>query len=164
MRRRAYPYGRYLIKDKKVHDIGSDLKSFIEMLGFSITKHDKKNEGIGTLIIGVNKKIDELIKQKKPPGHILEVLSGFNVPSYRDMDPESQRVGIELYLWPTDEGVLMEMFILPYMEHLDKREIYGITETEEEEITDWFLCEQVWEHIEPKIIAKFGVEPVHRRA
>jgi hypothetical protein len=80
------------------------------------------------------------------------------------MDPESQRVGIELYLWPVDEGILLEMFVLPYMEHLNKTEIYGLTETEEEEITDWFLCEQVWENIEPKIVAMFKADPVHRRA
>ena len=143
--------------------MGPELKDFIEKLGFSITKHDEKNEGNGTLIVGVNKKIVELIKQKKPPGHLLEVLSGFNAPSFRDMDPESQRVGIELYLWPIDEGTLMEIFILPYMEHMNKPEIYGITETEEEEITDWFLCEQVWELIEPNIIANFNADPVHRR-
>lgn len=164
MRRLAYPYGRYLLKEKKVIDIGPKLKDITQELGFSIVKYDNKNERVGTLIIGVNKKIGELIKQKKPPAHLLEVLSGFNVPSFRDMDPESQRVGIELYLWPTDEGVLMEIFVLPYMEHMDKREIYGITETEEEEITDWFLCEQTWEHIEPKIVDKFDAEPVHRRA
>lgn len=164
MRRLAYPYGRYLLKDNKVTDIGPKLRDYTQELGFSLVKYDDKNESLGTLIIGVNKKIGELIKQKKPPAHLLEVLSGFNVPSFRDMDPESQRVGIELYLWPADEGVLMEMFVLPYMEHLDKREIYGITETEEEEITDWFLCEQTWEHIEPKIVDKFDAKPVHRRA
>ncbi len=164
MRRRAYPYGRYLIKDKKVTEMGPELKGFIEKLGFSITKHDEKNEGKGTLIIAVNKKIPDLMKQDKPPGNLHVVLSGFKIPSYRDMDPESQRVGIELYLWPIDEGILMEMFILPYMEHLNKTEIYGITESEEEEITDWFLCEQVWEHIEPKIVTNFNADPVHRRA
>ena len=164
MRRRAYPYGRYLIKDKEVSDMGLELIGFIEKLGFSITKHDEKNEGRGTLIIAVNKKITDLIKQDKPPGNLQVLLSGFNVPSYRDMDPESQRVGIEFYLWPIDEGILMEMFILPYMEHLDKPEIYGITETKDEEITDWFLCEQVWEHIEPKIVDNFNAESVHRRA
>jgi hypothetical protein len=164
MRRRAYPYGRYLIREKIVPDVGSELKSFIEKLDFSITKHDEKNEGKGTLIIAVNKKITNLIKQDKPPGNLRVLLSGFSIPSYRDMDPESQRVGIEFYLWPIDEGVLMEMFILPYMEHLDKPEIYGITETKSEEITDWFLCEQVWEHIEPMIVANFNADPVHRRA
>ncbi len=164
MRRHGYPYGRYLIKDKKVEDVALDLKGLMENYGFSIAKHDDKNEGSGTLIIAVNKKISELIKQKKPSGHLQMILSGFAVPSYRDMDVESQRVGIELYLWPIDEGILMEMFVLPYMEHLDKFEIYGITESEEEEITDWFLCEQTWEHIEPQIVKYFSAEPVHRRA
>lgn len=164
MRRRAYPYGRYLIKDKEVLDTGLELKGFLDNLGFSITKHDEKNEGKGTLIIAVNKKITDLIKQDKPPGNLQVLLSGFKVPSYRDMDPKSQRVGIEFYLWPVEEGVLMEMFILPYMEHLDRPEIYGVTETKDEEMTDWFLCEQVWEHIEPKIVDNFNAESVHRRA
>lgn len=163
MRRRGYPYGRYLIKDKKIDAIGSKLKGFMENLDFSIAKYDEKNEGTGTLIIAVNKKIEELIKQKKPSGRLLTILSGFSIPSYRDMDVKSQRVGVEFYLWPIDEGVLMEMFVLPYMEHFDKFEIFGITESEEEEITDWFLCEQTWEHIEPEIVANFNAEPVHRR-
>jgi hypothetical protein len=141
-----------------------ELKSYIEELGFSITKHDENNEDKGTLIIAVNKKIADLMKQDKPPGKLRVLLSGFNIPSYRDMDPESQRIGIEFYLWPIDEGVLMEMFILPYMEHMDRPEIYGITESKDEEMTDWFLCEQVWEHIEPKIVADFKAESVHRRA
>lgn len=163
MRRLAYPFGRYLLKDNKVAEMGPKLRDFTEDLGFSIVKYDDKNESVGTLIIGVNKKTGELTKQKKPPGHLRELLSGFKVPSFRDMDPKSQRIGLELYLWPADDGVLMEMFVLPYMEHLNKREIYLLTETKEEEITDWYLCEQTWEHIEPKIVSKFDAEPVHRR-
>ena len=164
MRRLAYPYGRYLLKDNKITDLGPKLRDFTSNLGFSIVKYDDKNEGDGTLIIGVNKKTSELTRQKKPPGHLRELLSGFSIPSYRDMDPKSQRVGIELYLWPAEDGVLMEMFVLPYMEHLNKREIYLLTETKEEEITDWYLCEQIWENLEPKIMAEFHAELVHRRA
>ena len=170
MRRRAYPYGRYLLKDKKVTDLGSKLKDFIDKLGFSIIKYDEKNEGVGTLIIGVNKKIVDLIKQKKPTGHLQEIfyeslsLFSIDIVSWRDLDEESQRIGIEIYLWPSDKGVLMEMFVLPYMEHLNKPEIFNITETNEEEITDWFLCEQTWEQIEPKVVANFNAEPVIRRA
>jgi hypothetical protein len=58
----------------------------------------------------------------------------------------------------------MELFVLPYMEHMNKYELFHFTESEEEEITDWYLCEQIWEDIEPKIISKFGAEAVHRRA
>lgn len=169
MRRRAYPYGRYLIKDKKVADLGLKLKDFIEKLDFPIVKYDENNEGVGTLIIGVNKKIIDLIKQKKPSGHLQEIfyelfsLFSVDVVSLRDMDEESQRIGLEIYLWPTNRGVLMEMFVLPYMEHLNKTEIFSITETAEEEITDWYLCEQTWEHIEPKIVSNFNAEPVHMR-
>ena len=170
MRRRSYPYGRYLLKDKKVAEVGSRLKDFIEKLGFSVIKYDEKNEGVGTLIIGVNKKIIELIKQGKPPGPLQEFffelfsLFSIDIPSFRDTDEESQRIGIEIYLWPSNNGVLMEMFVLPYMEHLNKPEIFNITETNEEEITDWYLCEQTWEEIEPKVVANFNAEPVIRRA
>ena len=166
MRRLAYPYGRYILKEKTVADIGPQAKDFVEKLGFSIVKYDERNEGNGTLVIAVNKKIKDLFRQKKPPGNIISVLSGYtiDIPSYRDMDVESQRVGIELYLWPANEGALMELFVLPYMEHLNRPEKYGITETREEEITDWFLCEQIWEDIEPKIVSEFDAEPVHRRA
>jgi hypothetical protein len=166
MRRVAYPYGRYILEGKKAVDTGPDLKESIEKLGFTVVKYDEKNEDRGILIIAVNKKIGELFRQDKPPGHLSTILGGltFDIPSFRDMDAESQRVGIELYLWPIEEGTLMELFILPYMEHMDKPEKYRVTQTEEEEITDWFLCEQTWEEIEPKIVAEFGAKPVHRRA
>ncbi|UCF07400.1 MAG: hypothetical protein JSW28_07020 [Thermoplasmata archaeon] len=170
MRRIAYPYGRYLVKGKDVAEFGPKLKEFVGKLGFSIVKYDQKNEGNGTLIIGVNRTIGEMIKQKKPPGRLSAVLrslmSGFetDMTSFRDMDVDSQRAGLELYLWPTDEGSLMELFIVPFMERVDKPEIYLVTETKVEEITDWFLCEQIWESVEPQIVAEFDAEPVHRRA
>ena len=169
MQRRAYPYGRYLIKTKKVTDIGLKIKHFIEGLKFSIVKYDEKNEGVGILIIAVNKKIGELFKQQKPSGHLEAVMSGLlslyetEMPSFRDLNVDSQRAGIEIYLWPIEDGALMELFVLPYMEHMDRVEIYGITETKNEEIADWYLCEQIWEHLEPKIVQEFKAEPVHRR-
>jgi len=169
MRRRAYPFGRYLIKDKKVADLGPKMKFFIEKLGFSIIKYDEKNENAGTLIIGVNKTIIDLLKQHKPSGRLQELFSeifslfSFDMVSLRDVDEGSQRMGLEIYLWPTKRGIIMEMFILPYMEDLNKKEIFGITETTEEEITDWYLCETTWEHIEPKIISNFNAEPAHMR-
>ncbi len=170
MRRNAYPYGRYILENETIDVLGSNLKDFIEKLNFSIIKYNNKNEGIGTLIIGVNKKILELMKQKKPSGHlqefILELTSLFSMDiiSFRDVDEESQRIGLEIYLWPTKKGVLMEMFILPYMEHFNRTEIFSLKETNEEEITDWYLCEHIWEHIEPLIINNFKAKAVHRRA
>jgi hypothetical protein len=164
MRRRAYPYGRYLIADVKAVDLGPRLRDFIEGLGFPIVKYDEQNEGEGTLIIGVNKKIMEFIRQKKPSGFLTVLFSGFSVKSLRDTDIESQRVGVEVYLWPVSEGVLMELFVLPYMEHMNKYEIFHLTESDEEEITDWYVCEHVWEEIEPKIASQFSARSVHRRA
>jgi hypothetical protein len=163
MRRRGYPFGRYLIKDKKAEDLGPLLGDFVQNQGFKIVKFSDKNEGKGTLIIAVNKKIKEFMKQKKPSGYLTTVLSGFSVPSFRETDYESQRVGIEMYLWPISEGILMEIFVLPYMEHFDKTEIYGLTETKTEEITDWYVCEHVWEEVVPKIVSEFDAELVHRR-
>ena len=165
MRRRVYPYGRYLLKGKKVGAVGPKLKAFVSTLGFTIIKYNTKNEGRGTLIIGVNKKIGDLLKQKTPPGRIKSILRGFprDMPSPFEMDVESQRVGIELYLWSKDEDALLEIFVLPYMEHLNKTEIYGITEFEAEEITDWYLCEQTFEHIAPKIETEFDAEPLYWR-
>lgn len=163
MQRRGYPFGRYLIKDKKVEDTGPLLGDFVQELGFSIVKYNDKNEGRGTLIVAVNKKIKELLKQKKPSGHLTMILSGFSVPSFRETDYESQRVGIEMYLWPLSEGVLLEIFVLPYMEHFDKTEIFRLTESATEEITDWYVCEHVWEEVVPQIISEFGAELVHRR-
>jgi len=170
MRRLAYPYGRYLIKDQEVSKLGPKLKSFIERAGFSIIKYDEKNEGSGTVVIAVNKKVGELMKQKKPPGQLDVVyrafMSGFTakMPNEREVDVKSQRVGIELYLWPIAEGTLLEIFVIPYMEHLNRPEIPTITQSKEEEITDWYLCEQTWESFVPKIEAEFDTELVHRRA
>jgi hypothetical protein len=146
------------------------MKEFVQAQKLSVVKYEDDNEGKGTLIIAVNKKIGELFKQKKPPGQLEAVMSGlfsgfeFDVPALRDLDAESQRAGLEIYLWPIDDGVLMELFVLPYMEHLDHTEIFGLTETKDEEIADWYLCEHIWADIEPKIVREFNAEPVHRRA
>ncbi len=166
MRRRAYPYGRYLIEGKKIDEVGPKLRDFVKDLGFPITKFDVKNEEKGTLIVAVNKKIMELLKQKRPPGRIQMILSGYpiDMPSFREMDFESQRVGIEIYLWPVKLGILLELFILPYMELLNRPEIYGVTESEEEELTDWYLTECIWDEIVPKIEAEFRLKSVHMRA
>ena len=164
MRRLVYPYGKYLIKNKEVQVIGQKLKDFLSALGFKTVKFDTKNEEIGTLIIAVNKKIKEL---KKPPlDRIKMILRRYprDVKSSIEVDMESQRVGIELYLWPKEEGTLLEIFVLPYMEHFDRQEIFRITESEKEEITDWYLCEQIWEEIAPKIESEFDAEPLYYRA
>jgi hypothetical protein len=163
MRRLVYPYGKYLIKNKEVKVVGQKLKDILIALGFKIIKFDTKNEEIGTLVIAVNKEIKEL---KKPPlNRIKMILRRYprDIKSSIEVDMESQRVGIELYLWPKEEGALLELFVLPYMEHLDKQEIFGITESEKEEITDWYLCEQVWEEVAPKIESEFDAEPLYWR-
>ena len=162
MRRYAYPYGRYLIKDKKIEVFGGELKKFVEELGFPIIKYDTKNEENGILIIAVNKRVKELMRQKKPPGHLQMVLRElpFDMPSFREIDKNSQRVGIELYLWQIDEGTVLEIFVLPYMEHFNKKEIFGITETKKEQITDWVLCQQTWDYLEEKINEKLGIKPI----
>ncbi len=166
MRRHAYPFGRYLVRDRKVGELSPRLKKFVDGLGFPVVKYDTKNEDKGALIIAVNKKRSDFFRQRKPPGRIEMILSGFSpdTPSFREMDIESQRVGIELYLWPIKEGILLEIFVIPYMELLNRPEIYGLTESREEELTDWYLCEHTWEDVIPRIENEFDLEPVHRRA
>lgn len=165
MRRRAYPYGRYLIRKNDSTGLGDLLKVFIKEKGFHISKYDPENEGEGILIIGVNKSIREMWRMKKPPGKLAMILSGFSldVPSFKEEDEGSQRIGIEMYLWPVEEGTLLEVFILPYMSYLDHTEIYGITESGDEEITDWYLCEHTWEELIPEMMDRFHMEEVHRR-
>ncbi len=165
MRRRAYPYGRYLVRDKDIGVLGHELKNHVNQLGFHISKFDEENEGEGTLIVAVNKTITEMLRKKKAPGKLKMILSAFslNVPSLRNLDEESQRVGMELYLWPVSEGVLLEAFVLPYMEYLNRPEIFGLTETKDEEITEWYLCEHTWENVMPEMTDKFDMEQVHRR-
>ena len=166
MRRHAYPYARYLVEGGKIGALGPKLKRFLGDFGFPIIKYDKDNEGKGILIIAVNKDVMSFIKQKKPPGRIEMILSGFpiDMPSFREMDVDSQRVGIELYLWPSENGILLEVFVLPYMGRFNRKEIYGLTQSEEEEITDWYLCEHIWEEIIPKLEAKFDLGMIHKRS
>jgi hypothetical protein len=164
MRRLVYPYGKYLLKDREVEEVGPKMKDFLGTMGFKIVKFDSENEQIGTLIIAVNKKIKEL---KKPAlDRIKMILRRYpqDIKSEIEVDLKSQRVGIELYLWPKEEGTLLEIFVLPYMEHFDRQEIFRITESETEEITDWFLCEQTWEHIASELEDEFGAEPLYWRA
>jgi hypothetical protein len=181
MRRHAYPYGRYLVRDTGIGELGLKLKDFMGKLGFSVIKYNKKNEGNGILIISVNKKIMNLMKQKKPPGRIQMLLSkcpmnvhsirdlvfsefGRNMLTFREMDCESQRVGVELYLWPMEKGALLEIFILPYMERLNRPEIFGLTQSKEEEFTDWYLCVRIWDVMIPEIEGEFDLELIHMRA
>ncbi|UCE74173.1 MAG: hypothetical protein JSV56_00330 [Methanomassiliicoccales archaeon] len=164
MRRLVYPYGKYLLKDREVEVVGPKMKDFLGNLGFKIVKFDSENEKIGTLIIAVNKEISEL---KKPAlDRIKMILRRYpqDIKSEIEVDLKSQRVGIELYLWPKEEGTLLEIFILPYMEHFDRQEIFRITESETEEITDWFLCEQTWERIASELEDEFSAEPLYWRA
>ncbi len=165
MRRRAYPYGRYLIRDREVDELGPEFKDFVKEHGFHISKYDTENEEDGTVIIAENKTILEMLKKKKPAGKLKMLVSTFSLsaPSYKDMDEGSQRIGIEIYLWPAEEGTLAEVFILPYMEHLNRPEIFGLTETKDEEITEWYLCEKTWGHLIPKMKETFDMEKVHRR-
>ncbi len=165
MRRHAYPYGRYLIENETIEALGPRLKAYLASFGFPIAKYKEGNEGSGILIVAVNKRIGEFLKQKKPPGHLRMVMRGFPIetPSMREMDTASQRIGIECYLWPLEEGVLFELFVLPYMSLFNAKEIFGLTESSTEEITDWYLCEQIWEELIPKLEADFPVAPIHKR-
>ena len=170
MRRLAYPYGRYVIKDAKLPDVGLEAKHFLEHQGFSVIKYDEQNDGAGVLVIGVNKTILEHLKQKKPMGRLQEFfyeltsLFSVDLTPLRDIDENSQRVGIEIYLWPFEKGILLEVFILPYMEMMNKAEICRFIDTPEEELTDWYLSEEIWEEIEPKIVESFKAKPVKRRS
>lgn len=154
-----------MVRDKDIGVLGHELKNHVNQLGFHISKFDEENEGEGTLIVAVNKTITEMLRKKKAPGKLKMILSAFslNVPSLRNLDEESQRVGMELYLWPVSEGVLLEAFVLPYMEYLNRPEIFGLTETKDEEITEWYLCEHTWENVMPEMTDKFDMEQVHRR-
>jgi len=170
MRRLAYPYGRFLIEKVSIDKLGLEAKHFIEHQGFSIIKYDEKNEDVGVLVIGVNKTILEYIKQKKPMGRLqeyfLELTSLFSVDvtPLRDIDVESQRIGIEIYLWPYKEHVLMEVFVLPYMEMRNKAEVCRFIENPEEELTDWYLTEEIWEQIRPELKKKFNTKTVSKRS
>jgi len=169
MRRLAYPYGRFLIENTSLETLGMEAKHFLEHQGFSVIKFDEKNEDIGILVVGVNKTILEYIKQKKPMGRLqeyfLEVTSLFSMDfaPLRDIDEASQRIGIEIYLWPSKEKVLMEVFVLPYMEMLNKAEVCRFIKNPQEDITDWYLSEEVWENIKPELKKTFQAKQVFTR-
>jgi len=164
MRRPGHPFGKYLVEGKRVAELGPPLKAFMEKLGFPVVKYKTENEGDGIVVIAVNKKVMELLRRRKPSGHI-EILSGTFAgcaPRLGDLDEESQRVGVELYLWPTQRGTLLEIFVFPYMELFNRPEIEGLTETKTEEITDMLLCEHTWEAVEPEIVNFVGARVLKR--
>jgi len=162
MRRVAYPYGRYLLRGGSVEDLAPRVQEYVRSFGYPITRYDTRNEGRGTLIVAVNKTVAEARfdgAHLDPLFIIARALHGA-VPSFGDLDPGAQRVGIEFYLWPVDEGVLLEVFVLPYMEHMDRKEIYGVTQSEMEEVADWYLTERIWAEISPGIESDLGAEPL----
>jgi len=166
MRRIAYPFGRYMLAGRKVSEEGPRVREFIRAFGYPIVKFDEKNEGDGTLVIAVNKTVAEIKMDgaKWDPIERLTRLFHLNVPPMQDLKPDEQRVGIEFYLWPVDEGVVLEVFVLPYMEHMDRTEVYRLTQSWTEEIADWYLAEQIWAEFSGDIEKFLDAEPMQVRS
>ncbi len=165
MRRIAYPFGRYMLAGRKVSDEGRRVRGFIKDLGYPIVKFDDKNEGVGTLIIAVNKTITEIRMDgaRWDPIERLTRLFHIQFPPMQDLKTDEQRVGLEFYLWPVEGGVVLEVFVLPYMEHMDRTEIYGLTQSWTEEMADWVLAEQIWAEVAPQIEKSLEAEPMQVR-
>ncbi|MCK4718656.1 MAG: hypothetical protein KAT70_08315 [Thermoplasmata archaeon] len=163
MKRLRYPSGEYLFRSTDMAEVGERISSIIENNGHTIIKTDHENEGEGTLFIAVNKTRKEM-KKKEHLSHMIPFLGplledAFHIGEAYDI--ESNRVGIEAYLWPVEDGVLLELFVLPYMEHLDRPEIFKLTESKSEEVADWYLCNLVWDELSPAI-KKGGADRIQR--
>ena len=76
MKRRAYPYARYLIRNRSQEEVGPELESFMVELGFHIDTYDDINEEVGTLIIAVNKQKMDIFKALRIPGKLAMILTG----------------------------------------------------------------------------------------
>lgn len=161
MRRFIYPSGNYIIREKSIWDIGLELRDFIEKQGFKVLKYDPENEKKGTLIIATNNEKKSLILEKTSnlASRFTSIFTG-DRPLPQSIDFEAQRVGVEFYLWPSEDDIVLEVFVLPYMEHLNRPEIPSISESEVEQITDWCLCESTWETLIPMIKEEFDAKPV----
>ena len=117
MRRLAYPYGRFLLKGNKVTDMGPKLRDYTQELGFSIVKYDNKNESVGTLIIGVNKKIGELIKymavfERRGPSYANKELGNYFRKIYSLFSSDTQLDGEEFQERLTNVIVALKLFIV----------------------------------------------------
>ncbi len=165
MRRRSYPYGRYLAKDTTMLKLGRHLEDFLAERDFKIIETDERNEDVGYLIVAVNKPKEKISLSDFDFGHLKLFFQRYplTTPTLEETDMAEQRVGVEVYLWPSDEAegeddVIVEVFVLPYMEHFNKEEIYGLTGTESEEVTDWYLCENIADQLFPSMEDEFGLE------
>ncbi len=161
MRRFIYPSGNYIIEEKSIRDMRLELKDFIEKQGFKVLKFDPENEKKGTLIIATNKEKKSLVLEKTSnlASRFASIFTG-DEPLPQSIDFEAQRIGVEFYLWPSEHDILLEVFVLPYMEHLNRPEIPSFSEGEVEQITDWCLCESTWETLIPMIKEEFDAKPV----
>jgi hypothetical protein len=162
MRRYNYPSGTYIIENESVLMTGVNLRDFMKKQGYKIIKFDQENEGNGTVIISTNiEKATFIPKKSEMVSKFASLFSGEGgIPDKIDFD--AQRIGIEMYLWPSTKDLLLEIFILPYMERLNRPEIPKLSERGVEQITDWCICESTWETIIPEIKAQFDARPVIR--
>lgn len=110
------------------------LQTMLEEKGYKLDHPKKKDpvkDKLGTIHLkAVNKSILSVLK--------------YQLKRSRDIDPEAQRAAITFSLVPTDEGYShVFLSIYPIMEFYHLPEIPGITESQEERMTDEMLCEGI---------------------
>jgi len=146
MKRLRYPSGEFLFQGKKIEEGTELVLRILEELRYPVVKKDLENEGVGTMIVAVNKTTREILSKERP-SHMIPILGPLIeewLHSEEAFDPSMHKIGIEVYLWPVDDGVLAEVFVMPYMEHLDRPEILMLTESRTEEAAEWHLCNVAW--------------------
>jgi len=58
-----------------------------------------------------------------------------------------QRCGCEARFWKSDDGILAEVYVIPYMEVLDREEIFILTQNWLERRVDERLSNEMWDKI-----------------
>ena len=155
-----HPYGRYLLTEQEMSNIAEKITHVLKGMDTEITNTKEKNEGHGVQIIAVNMTVMDWIRNPHRSGQIEMFFKGYplTTPSYQNLDVGSQRIGVEFYLWPTEGHIIMEIFVLPYMNFLDREEINLPFVKEGDELTDWYACERMWRDMLPLLKAEIQME------
>jgi hypothetical protein len=133
--------GKFIIQDIKESQLNDQLKEFIDSIGFKIVKEKTKDDKIMLKAVNMTKTLGLL----------------FDRATFSGQEEDLQRIGIELDLAPADNGIELNLSVLPYMALMDRPEIPVLTQQlfiERE--TDRRASKKVFEKIIEKVQAKYA--------
>lgn len=137
------PEGKYIIRAVNRETLTDYLKNLIESLGYYIRKVDERG--------------DETIIKAVSRGRISALLWRI-IPYVGRWTEKGQRVGIEVHLKDTVEGVLFGIAVIPHMEIFDRAEIYPLTGDLIEQFVDTDYAKKVYSEIIKNVKVNYPLE------